>query len=73
MEIAPRLALWPGLCLTIVVYCVNKFGDALRDLLDPPPQGRRRWPGLPWREFGQENHQGRGILIRQDEGAPSAH
>ena len=28
-------ALWPGLCLTIVVYCLNMFGDALRDLLDP--------------------------------------
>ena len=22
MEVAPRLALWPGLCLTIVVYCL---------------------------------------------------
>ena len=39
MEIAPRLALWPGLCLTIVVYSVNMFGDALRDLLDPPLRG----------------------------------
>ena len=39
MEIAPRLALWPGLCLTIVVYCVNMFGDALRDLLDPRLRG----------------------------------
>ncbi|MCY4481386.1 MAG: hypothetical protein OXC12_00785 [Spirochaetaceae bacterium] len=35
MEVAPRLALWPGLCLTIVVYCLNMFGDAVRDLLDP--------------------------------------
>ena len=35
MESAPWLALWPGLCLTIVVYCLNIFGDALRDLLDP--------------------------------------
>ena len=35
MEPAPWLALWPGLCLTIVVYCLNMFGDALRDLLDP--------------------------------------
>ena len=35
MESAPWLALWPGLCLTIVVYCLNMFGDALRDLLDP--------------------------------------
>ena len=35
MEGAPWLALWPGLCLTIVVYCLKMFGDALRDLLDP--------------------------------------
>ena len=35
MEMAPRLALWPGLCLTIVVYSLNMFGDAVRDLLDP--------------------------------------
>ena len=39
MEIAPRLALWPGLCLTIVVYCLNRFGDAVRDLLDPRLRG----------------------------------
>ena len=35
MEQAPWLALWPGICLTIVVYSLNMFGDALRDLLDP--------------------------------------
>ena len=35
MEGAPWLAPWPGLCLTIVVYCLKMFGDALRDLLDP--------------------------------------
>ena len=39
MEIAPSLALWPGLCLTIVVYCFNMFGDAMRDLLDPRLRG----------------------------------
>ena len=39
MEVAPRLALWPGLCLTIVVYCLNMFGDAVRDLLDPRLRG----------------------------------
>ena len=39
MEIAPRLAFWPGLCLTIVVYSLNMFGDALRDLLDPRIRG----------------------------------
>ena len=39
MEMAPRLALRPGLCLTIVVYCLNMFGDAMRDLLDPRLRG----------------------------------
>ena len=39
MEIAPRLALWPGLCLTITIYSLNMFGDALRDLLDPRLRG----------------------------------
>jgi peptide/nickel transport system permease protein len=32
---APWIAIWPGLALSIVVYGVNVFGDALRDLLDP--------------------------------------
>jgi len=39
MEIKPEMALWPGLCLSIVVYGVNMFGDALRDLLDPRLRG----------------------------------
>ena len=39
MEIAPWLALWPGLCLTITVYSLNMFGDAVRDLLDPRLRG----------------------------------
>ena len=39
MEQAPWLALWPGLCLTITVYCLNMFGDAMRDLLDPRLRG----------------------------------
>ena len=39
MEQAPWLALWPGLFLTIVVYSLNMFGDALRDLLDPRLRG----------------------------------
>lgn len=36
---APWLVVVPGLCLTIVVYAVNMFGDALRDLLDPRMRG----------------------------------
>ena len=39
MEQAPWLALWPGLCLTIVVYALNMFGDTMRDLLDPRLRG----------------------------------
>ncbi len=39
MELAPQLALWPGLCLTITLYSLNMFGDALRDLLDPRLKG----------------------------------
>ena len=39
METAPWLALWPGLSLTLVVYGINMFGDALRDLLDPRLRG----------------------------------
>ena len=35
MYLAPWLAIAPGVCLTIVVYGINVFGDALRDLLDP--------------------------------------
>ena len=39
METAPRLALFPGLALTITVYSLNMFGDAMRDLLDPRLRG----------------------------------
>ena len=39
MEMAPRLALWPGFALTITVYSLNMFGDAVRDLLDPRLRG----------------------------------
>ena len=35
----PMLAVWPGLALSVVVYGVNMFGDALRDLLDPRLRG----------------------------------
>lgn len=39
MQQAPWLALWPGLCVTIVVNSFNMLGDALRDLLDPRLRG----------------------------------
>jgi peptide/nickel transport system permease protein len=37
----PWLALAPGLCLTVVVFAIAMFGDALRDLLDPRMSGSR--------------------------------
>ena len=39
MEVAPWLGLWPGFALTITVYSLNMFGDAVRDLLDPRLRG----------------------------------
>jgi peptide/nickel transport system permease protein len=41
MHQGPWLALAPGLALTVVVYSINIFGDALRDLLDPRMRGSR--------------------------------
>ena len=37
---APWLGLWPGVCVAVVVYGINMFGDAARDLLDPRLRGR---------------------------------
>ncbi len=39
MLLAPGMGFWPGLALSIVVYGVNMFGDAARDLLDPRLRG----------------------------------
>ncbi len=39
MMLAPAMCIWPGLALAIVVYGVNMFGDAVRDLLDPRLRG----------------------------------
>ena len=36
---APWLAFVPGIALTVVVYGINVFGDAVRDLLDPRLRG----------------------------------
>lgn len=45
---APWMAIFPGLALSIVVYGVNMFGDALRDLLDPRLRGGLgRYSGNP--------------------------
>ena len=58
MEVAPRLALWPGLCLTIVVYCLNMFGDAVRDLLDPRLRGSGGRYGADRSKSLYKSHQG---------------
>ena len=57
MEMAPSLALWPGLCLTLVVYSFNMFGDALRDLLDPRLRGGEG-------SYGAAKKRKRGFLAR---------
>jgi len=36
---APWLVIWPGLALAIVVYGINMFGDAVRDIADPRLRG----------------------------------
>lgn len=36
---APWLAIMPGLAITVVVFNINMFGDAMRDLLDPRMRG----------------------------------
>jgi len=36
---APWMAIWPGLALALVVYGINIFGDAVRDLIDPRLRG----------------------------------
>ncbi len=35
MELAPWTVIYPGLALGLLVLCINMFGDAIRDFLDP--------------------------------------
>jgi peptide/nickel transport system permease protein len=39
MLIAPWMALWPGLALSIAVFGISMLGDAVRDILDPRLKG----------------------------------
>jgi len=39
MELAPWMAVFPGLAITFAVYGFNMFGDAIRDHLDPRLRG----------------------------------
>jgi peptide/nickel transport system permease protein len=34
-EVAPWMALWPGIFISLAVFGFNIFGDALRDVWDP--------------------------------------
>ena len=40
VDVAPWLAIMPGVFLAAVVFAVNLLGDALRDVLDPKLRGR---------------------------------
>lgn len=35
MELAPWTVLYPGIALAVIVLCINMFGDAVRDFMDP--------------------------------------
>jgi len=39
MMMGSWMAVWPGLALSTVVYGINMFGDAVRDLTDPRLRG----------------------------------
>jgi peptide/nickel transport system permease protein len=39
--VAPWLAIWPGLAISLAVFGFNMLGDALRDVLDPRLRGAR--------------------------------
>ena len=40
MELAPLMALAPGLAILVTVFSINMFGDGLRDVLDPRLRGK---------------------------------
>jgi len=39
MFMAPWMAIWPGVALGVIVFGINMFGDAVRDILDPRLKG----------------------------------
>ncbi|MFN0148411.1 MAG: ABC transporter permease [Dehalococcoidia bacterium] len=39
-ELAPRLALVPGIAIIVTVFAINLLGDGLRDVLDPRLRGK---------------------------------
>jgi peptide/nickel transport system permease protein len=42
MYLAPWMAIWPGVAISLVVFAFNMLGDALRDVLDPRIRGTGR-------------------------------
>jgi peptide/nickel transport system permease protein len=59
MQQAPWLALWPGLALTVVVWGINMFGDAVRDLIDPRLRGGSgRYGGLNTKKIAKQLRKG---------------
>ncbi len=40
LTIAPWMVFWPGLALSMAIFGINMFGDAMRDLLDPRLRGK---------------------------------
>ena len=55
MELAPTLALWPGLALALVVFGINMLGDAVRDILDPRLRGGLgRYGGVKVKKSGKK-------------------
>ena len=55
---APWMVIFPGLALSIVVFGINMFGDAVRDLLDPRMRGGiGRFGLLPLTSFGKAEEQ----------------
>lgn len=40
LEVAPRLALWPGFCIAVTALGFTLFGEALREALDPKTRKR---------------------------------
>ncbi len=57
MFLNPWMAIWPGLALSITVYAVNMFGDAVRDILDPRLRG-----GIGRYGVGTNKRSKRGVL-----------
>jgi peptide/nickel transport system permease protein len=40
LEVAPRLAMWPGACIAVTALGFTLFGEALREALDPKTRKR---------------------------------